>query len=216
MEFSERDFVKVDFDLYASGKLAETTDEEKGKAEGLEREKYGPVSIILGEGFILKALDDEILKGNQEGELDLSPQEAYGERNKDFIKTYPISVFKGQNVNPVVGRIYDFNGMYGKIKSNSGGRVMVDFNNPLAGKDIYISYKVVEKLEDISSKVEVIFENILKLPSHLYEVKTEESKLIVKIPKEIENHSQAIKETLENKVPGIEEYELVIESFKNN
>lgn len=215
MEFNEGDFVKVDFDLYANGSLAETTDENKGKGAGLERESYGPSPIILGKNFILKALDDKILEGNESGELNLSPEEAYGERNKDNIKTFPLSVFREQKINPVVGQTYDFNGMYGKIKSNSGGRVMVDFNNPLAGKDIYLTYKVTEKLEDIKSKIDVIFETILRLPQHMYEISVgEDNKVTVKIPQEIESHSEAVKQAITENIKESDNYTIEIESFK--
>ena len=43
-----------------------------------------------------------------------------------------------------------------KVVSVSGGRVLVDFNNPLAGKVVLYNYKVLRKIEDQNEKVNAL------------------------------------------------------------
>lgn len=218
MELKSNDFVKVAYDMHANGKLVQTTDEQKGKEAGLDTEEYKPVPMVLGKGFILKALDDDILKQQDEKEhtIELSAEEAFGKRQKDLIKTFPKTAFDEQQVRPVVGVTYDFNGTYGTVKSVNGGRVMVDFNNPLAGKDISIHYRVLEKITDLKEKVGIVFERVLRIPSHMFEVGVEASTVTLKVPEQLVSVKDMLQKSLVEQIPEIEEYELQIETFKKN
>lgn len=173
MEYKEHDFVKVEFDIYANGKLESTTDEKKSKENnvGLEKDKF----LILGENKILKALDEDILKNykkeNENKILELKPENAFGIRKKELVQTMNINAFKQHDLRPVVGGVYNFDGNLAIVKSVSGGRVLVDFNNPLAGKDIKIDYKITQVVKDDNEKLEIYFKEILKFPQTTYEIK---------------------------------------------
>jgi FKBP-type peptidyl-prolyl cis-trans isomerase 2 len=54
----------------------------------------------------------------------------------------------------VPGEYFDIDGMQAKIQSVSGGRVRVDFNNPLAGKALTYDLKVIRKIEEDKEKIE--------------------------------------------------------------
>lgn len=173
MEFKEHDFVKIEFDIYANGKLESTTNQEKSKENnvGLEKDKF----LILGENKILKALDQDILnnykKENETKTLELTPKQAFGERNKEKVQTLNINAFKKHNIKPVVGGVYNFDGNLAVVKSVSGGRILVDFNNPLAGKDIKIDYKITQNINEENKKLETYFKEILKFPETSYNIK---------------------------------------------
>jgi len=70
--------------------------------------------------------------------------------------------------------------MLGKVSSVSGGRVTVDFNNPIAGKDVVYELKVKRIITDIHEKVKslmfVIFGKEMK-----FQIK--ESKIILEVEK---------------------------------
>ena len=53
MEIKKNDFIELEYDLYANGKLYQTTDAKKGKDEGLKAEKYEPQLMIVGHEFML-------------------------------------------------------------------------------------------------------------------------------------------------------------------
>jgi len=217
VKIKDNEFIKLDFDLYANDKLVQTTEEKKGKEAGLNIEKYGPQTIIVGKGFVLKALDEDIVKNTQIGEtgiLELKPKEAYGMKNKKLIKVLPKSAFDEHKMRPVVGVVYDFNGTYGTVKSIVGGRVMVDFNNPLSGKNIRIEYKVLSKVNDIDKKILNVFESILRIPNDMCNVKVKEKIVIIGVPEQIIMLKDHIIKSLNDFIGELKDYSVKIETFK--
>lgn len=214
MEFKEGDFVKLDYDLYANGSLVQTTDAKKATELKTEQKNVKPFEMILGKGFLLKALDEDILKNNKSNTLELTAEKAYGKRQKELIKTFPKSVFDEQKLRAVPGMVYDFNGMYGTVKSVVGGRVMVDFNNPLSGKDIKVEYKVLEKIENITEKVRLVFERVLRIPSTMFKAEKKDKELILKIPQQLVVMKEQLEKSLEEMIPEIKDYSIKIENFK--
>lgn len=218
MKVEKNDFVKIEFDIYANDKLVQTTDEKKGKESNLQVEKYGAQTIIVGKEFILKALDEDLMKNAKTGAqatLDLKPENAYGKRNKDLIKVLPKSAFDEHKMRAVPGIVYDFNGTLGTVKSVIGGRVMVDFNHPFANKNIRLVYKVVEKIEDIKEKINSVFSIILKMPQDKFKVEKKDKIIEIQIPQEIISIKKTLAKSLEEFIPQIKNYELRIEKFKN-
>jgi FKBP-type peptidyl-prolyl cis-trans isomerase SlyD len=213
MAYKEQDFVKVNFDIYANGKLVQTTNEKKGKEANLEIKDYGPQTIILGKAFILKALDDAILKKDKDS-IELTADKAYGKRKKELIKTFSKSSFDEQKIRAVVGMTYDFNGMYGQVKSVIGGRVMVDFNNPLSGKEIKIDYEVENKVEDIVNKLKLVLGSVLRIPSNVYELSVKDKEVTLKAPKQISDMKDMLIKAFIEVVPEFKEYTLKTEEVK--
>jgi hypothetical protein len=58
----------------------------------------------------------------------------------------------------------------GRILSVSGGRVLVDFNNPLAGKEVIYTIEVKRKIEDINDKIKA-FNSFLFKKDFKFEIK---------------------------------------------
>ena len=211
MKIKKDDFIEIDYDLYANDKLVRTTSEAKAKESGLNAKEFGPATIIVGKEFILKALDEDIVKNadaSKDTILNLSAEEAYGRRKKEMIKVIPKSSFDEHKTRPVVGMVYDFNGMYGTVKSVIGGRVMVDFNSPLAGKDIRLVYKVVKKIDDIKSKTDFVFKEILKIPEKMFEISIKEKDLTMKLPEELKPIIDMIKKTTLDYIPELKDYNI--------
>lgn len=157
------DFVKIDYIGRINNKDGEIFDlTKKDVAEKHNivnpKIKYGPVTIIVGGGFIIPGLDEEIqnMKVGEEKSIKIPSEKGFGERKKELVKTVPASAFKNQKVSPKVGMIVDFGGNKGRIQSITSGRVRVDFNNPLAGKDLFYEVKITEKVEDTKEKVKGI------------------------------------------------------------
>ncbi len=209
MAYVANDFVKVDFDIYANGKLVQTTDEKKGKAAGLDVKEYGSETIILGKAFVLNALDDAIMKKDSDS-LELSADKAYGKRQKELIKTFPKSAFDEQKLRAVPGVTYDFNGTYGTVKSVVGGRVMVDFNNPLAGKEIKLDYKVVGKVEKIDEKIKLVMGVVLRLPAEMYDVVVKAKDVEVKVPEQLVAMKDMLIKSFEEMIVDMKDYKVTV------
>ncbi len=160
------DLVKLDFTGYliANGKVFETTKEEVAKTNGIYAQDgvYRPRLVFYGYGEILKGIEEALpsLAIGEEKELLLKPKEAFGERNVDLLRVIPRKEFEKKGYTPVVGMQLDVNGSIGIVKSVSSGRVVVDFNHPLAGYDVRYLVKLVEVIKNPLDKLTAIMKEI--------------------------------------------------------
>ena len=113
-----------------------------------------------------------------------------------------------QKLNPVSGAVFNFDNRVGKVLTSSGGRVIVDFNNPLAGKDVVYKVKVLRIVEDLNEKVKSFTEFLFR-KDFKFEVK--EKKLLIEVEKELSKFVELFKDKfkeifdLELEVKEIEE-----------
>lgn len=183
MVLKKNDFVEIEF----TGRVKDGDVFDSNIKEDLENtelsNKAKPFILSLGQGMFLKGVDDFLI-GKDVGKykLELTFENSFGKRDAKLIQMMPTKVFREQNLNPVQGFMFNFDGRVGKIIAVSGGRIMVDFNNPVAGKDVTYDLNVLRKVENqeeqIKSFIEFLFKQDLK-----FEVK--EKKLIIEIEKKM-------------------------------
>ena len=157
MQIKKNDFIEIEFTGIANGEIFDTTHKEEAKKMGLQAD-VKPISISVGNEMILKGLD-ELLEGkelNKDYEIKLESDKAFGPRNTQLIKTIPMKVFREKNMNPFPGLTLQMDNNLAKVLSVSGGRVIVDFNNPLAGKDVEYKFKVLRKIDDTTEKINAL------------------------------------------------------------
>jgi len=119
--------------------------------------------LPVGRGYVHKALDKSFLEHGvgDSYKLELSVNEAYGPRQRSLIKMISAKYFRANNVRPVKGLVVNVDGLMGKVVSASPGRVMVDFNHPLAGKDVSFEVKILELVKDDLAKVRVVVNSFI-------------------------------------------------------
>jgi len=155
---NEKDFVTIDYVGETGGKAFDTTLEEYGKE--MKNKSFKPVTIIVGAGHVIKGLDDTI-KGKKVGdhfEVDIKPEQGFGEKQDKLVQLIPLKNFKKQNINPYPGLILNIDGAIGTIKSVSGGRVMIDFNHPLAGRKLHYKVWIKKIIKDKDEKLKKLVE----------------------------------------------------------
>lgn len=156
------DFVEVEFTgtVTATGDVFDTTSEEEAKKLGMHKEgqKYGPLLVVVGANMVPHGVDDKLkeMKVGDEREFDLKPDRAFGPRNPKMVKLISISKFHQKNINPVPGIFVDIDGMQAKVRTVSGGRVMVDFNHPLAGRELHYRLKIVREIKEPLEKARAL------------------------------------------------------------
>ena len=91
---------------------------------------------------------------------------------------------------------------------------MVDFNNPLAGKDIKVSYNILEKVTDIKAQLIVVFEAILRLPENMFKIDVKEKNVTLSIPEQLAVMKDQLLKSVEEYAPEIKNYSVKIETFK--
>ena len=156
------DFVKIDYiGRLESGEVFDLTNEEIAKKENIydDKIKYKPATIVVGSGFIIKGLDDAIkeMKVGEKKTVVVHPKDGFGDRREDMIKTMPEKEIRTQ-VEPKPGMIIDFSGVKGRVQSVSSGRVTIDFNNPMAGKDLKYEIELLEKIDEGEDQIKSLLE----------------------------------------------------------
>lgn len=206
MTLKEGDMVEVALTIKSEGKVFDTTNAKLAKENDLEASPNK--RLVFGKQMLLPKVEDK-LKDSKEGEeftLELGVEDAYGSRQKQLIQTYPEKVFKEQNLRIVVGQVYNFDGNYGKVKSASRGRVLVDFNHPLSGKDVEITCSLVKVIKDMKEKIELILEVMIGLSQQMFEVKVKDKTISIKVPEQLIPMKQmlenAFKEQLKEEFDG--------------
>jgi len=102
---------------------------------------------------------DQAIEGKEIGKkynIKLDQDNAFGRRDKKLIQLIPLKMFLAQKIMPEPGMVLALDNNLVRVISVSGGRVMVDFNNPLAGKDIEYEFTIRRKVEDIKEKVSAL------------------------------------------------------------
>ena len=174
------DFVKIEYTGYVDGRAFDTTSEDIAKKEGIydPKKNYGPITIEIGAGSLLRGLD-EFIEGKEVGkeyDINVEPEKGFGKKDPNAIQLVPEEVFKKANLTPKPGLFVNIDNRIGTIKSLSGGRVLVDFNHPLAGKEL--NYKL--KINKVASDKEIA-EAIIRLKYKLQVEELEEKDNKIKI-----------------------------------
>ena len=210
MKIEKGDFIELDFVARVKeGNLVfDLTNESIAKKEGIYNSKftYKPIVICVGKGFVIKGLDDE-LTGKEIGKeykLEVKSENAFGKKDAKLLKMVPFNIFIKREINPVPGLQVNIDNMIGVIRSVSGGRVIVDFNHPLAGKDLVYDVKIIKKVDDIQEKLKSFIKAELGLNEKAYEIELKEKEAKIKCKIDIPEKIQEvfIKE-VEGSIKGI-------------
>jgi len=159
------DFVKIEYigKVKDTGEIFDLTDEKLAKEKGMHNKdhKYGPVLAIVDSGALIKGVEHELkkMKVGEEKEFDIPYKDAFGARDGKLVKIVSITKFFEQKMNPVPGSFVNIDGANCKIQTVSGGRVRVDFNHPLANKDLHYWLKIRERVDSDENKVKELLKS---------------------------------------------------------
>ncbi|MGC8645243.1 MAG: FKBP-type peptidyl-prolyl cis-trans isomerase [Thermoplasmata archaeon] len=193
------DIIKLQMDTFTDdGKLVETTDESKAKESGIydEHYSYKPILTIVGSGRLFGDLEEDIAKANvgEEREVTIPPERAFGVRDTNNVRVTSYREVEralrdeerrrgnsGNEVVPEPGMTVRLGDKYGKILTVTAGRVVIDFNHPLAGKSIKYRYKILEKVEGEEKKIQSIIEINFPKDSEKFKIEVGDE-IVITIP----------------------------------
>jgi len=160
----KNDFIELEFmGKVKNGEVFDTNISEEAKKIGLKIDDK-PFILCIGQEMVIKGLDKS-LNGKEIGKtssVDLLPSEAFQERKSSLVRLIPLSVFTQQKILPKQGMTLALDNMLVKIVSVSGGRVLVDFNNPLSGKIVSYEFTIKRKVDDINEKIQAITDYFIR------------------------------------------------------
>lgn len=211
MHIQEHDFIELEYTgrIKDSGIVFDTTQKEIAEKADLSNPKLGykPVVLCVGQEHILKALD-KALVGKEIGKeytLELNPDNAFGRKKMELLQLIATNKFKKHGIAPYPGLQVTIDNSIGVIKTVTGGRTLVDFNHPCAGKDVVYTFKALRVVTDTQTKVQATA--VMLLGEQLVsDVAVKENKAeittLVKMPDEIQSK---MTENIKKCVPEITE-----------
>jgi len=159
MSLQKGSFIVIDYTakVKENGEVFDTTSEEIAKKEHLykEGEIYEPKLVVIGESWVLKALDDslttmEIAKSTS---VEIPQDKAFGARDPEKVKRVPLKQLLAKDITPGLGMRVEYGGKMATVRAIGAGRVLLDFNPPLAGKTLVYEVVIKKKLEKDEERV---------------------------------------------------------------
>ncbi|RJS69903.1 peptidylprolyl isomerase [Candidatus Bathyarchaeota archaeon] len=159
MPLKKGDFVLIEYvgKVKETGEVFDTTIEEVAKKERLykEGEIYEPKLVVIGEGWVLKALDESLttMEIGKKASVEIPPEKAFGKRDPDKVRHVPLRRLTAKGITPSLGMRVEYNGRMATVRTMGAGRVLLDFNPPLAGKTLVYEVTVKKKLRTSKQKI---------------------------------------------------------------
>lgn len=169
MPFAKGDFILIDYlaKVKETGEVFDTTKEDIAKKEHLykEGEIYEPKLIVVGENWVLQALDDNLATFEPEkpNTVEIPPDKAFGPRDPEKVRLVPLKRLIEKGITPQLGARIEFNGKLATIRTMGAGRVQLDFNPTLAGKTLVYEATITKKLETIEEKLTALLHRRIPL-----------------------------------------------------
>jgi peptidylprolyl isomerase len=191
MVFQKGDFILIDYTakVKETNEVFDTTIEETAKKEHLHKEGeiYEPKLIVIGEGWVLKTLDENLttMEPNKAVSVEIPPEKAFGARDPEKVKRVPLKHLTEKGINLAIGARIEYNGKMASVRSIGAGRVLLDYNPPLAGKTLVYEVTVQKKLETNEEKIAALVHRRIPVAEIAkFKLAFEEKTLTVEMPEE--------------------------------
>ncbi|MEJ5327993.1 MAG: FKBP-type peptidyl-prolyl cis-trans isomerase [Candidatus Bathyarchaeia archaeon] len=191
MTLQKGDFVLINYTakVKETNEVFETTSEETAKKEKLykEGEIYEPKLVVVGEGWVLKTLDESLInmEVGKAATVEIPPEKAFGQRDPEKIRRVPLKQLTAKGETPAIGMRVEYNGKMATVRSIGAGRVLLDFNPPLAGKTLVYDVTVSKKLETKEEKIAaLIHRRIPVVDSEKFKFAIQEKTLTIEMPED--------------------------------
>jgi peptidylprolyl isomerase len=166
----------------------ETTREEEAKKSELydPARRYEPRLISVGEGWVLKGLDEALINASMGDKLniEITPDKGFGERDPNKVRMIPLRKLGDKADEVRVGDSVELGERIGIVKFIGSGRVQVDFNHRLAGHTLIYDVEVTKKLKDDNEKVLSLIKRRLPIDDQKIKFSIEATGVQIDLPEE--------------------------------
>lgn len=191
MSIAKGDFIHVDYvaKVKETGEVFDTTLEEVAKKERLykEGEIYESRLMVVGEGWMLKALEESLpnFELKKTASIEIPPEKAFGPRDPEKVRLVPLRRLTTRGITPQPGMRIELDGKLATVRTMGSGRVQLDFNPPLAGKTLIYDVTVQKKLETKADKITaLIHRRITAVEVEKFNLKTSKKSVVINVPEE--------------------------------
>ncbi|MEM3703549.1 MAG: FKBP-type peptidyl-prolyl cis-trans isomerase [Candidatus Bathyarchaeia archaeon] len=191
MGLQKGDFILIEYvaKVKETGEVFDTTIEEVAKREHLykEGEIYEPKLVVIGEGWVLKALDESLtnMDVGKTSTVEIPPEKAFGTRDPEKVKRVPLRQLTTKGITPTLGMRIEYDGKMATVRAIGAGRVLLDFNPPLAGKTLVYDVTIKKKLETQEEKIAaLIHRRIPTVEAEKFKFSVEAKAVSIEMPEE--------------------------------
>src|SRR3972149_2751169 len=127
MALQKGDFILIDYTakVKETNEVFDTTNEETSKKEHLhkEGEVYEPKLVVIGESWMLKALDESFttMEPSKAATVEVPPDKAFGPRDPEKVKRVPLKQLTAKGINPTLGMRIEHGGKNASIRAIGAG-----------------------------------------------------------------------------------------------
>ena len=207
-----------------SKEIFETTREEEAKKSELfdPTHKYEPRLISIGEGWVLKGLDEALAASNigDKINVEITPDKGFGERDPNKVRMVAQRKL-GEKADEVrVGDVIEIDHRTGIVRYVGSGRVQIDFNHRFAGRTLTYDVDLVKKVESDDDKIRSLIKRRLPVDDEKIKINLKGFTLEIDLPEEtlLAEGLQIIKRAVANDVfkfvPSLKDIKF-IESFQS-
>ncbi len=227
MPFKKQDFLLIEYTakIKETNEIFDTTKEDTAKKEKLykEGEIYEPKLIVIGEGWVLKTLDDNLhtLQLNKPQTIEIAPDKAFGPRDPEKLKMIPMRRLRDKGITPQLGMRIEYEKKPATIRTVGAGRVTLDFNPPLAGKTLVYEVTAKKKLRTPGEKISALIHRRIPVTDITkFILDLGKTDVVIKVPEEafyiegLQLAKRGIATDIQRFFPSTTKVEF-IESFKN-
>jgi peptidylprolyl isomerase len=191
MTFDKGSLILLDYTarIKDNGEIFETTIEEDAKKSNLydPTRKYEPRLISVGEGWVLKGLDEALTSTDvgQKLSVEISPDKGFGERDTNKVRMIPQRKL-GEKANEVkVGDVIELDDRTGIIRYIGSGRVQIDYNHRLASRVLVYDVNVIKKIESNEDKIKYLLKRRLPLDDEKAKFEYNSDTVVIELSEDI-------------------------------
>jgi peptidylprolyl isomerase len=191
MSLQKGDFILIDYvaKVKETGEIFDTTIEETAKKEHLYKEGdlYEPKLVVIGENWVLKPLDESLttMEIAKPTVVEITPEKAFGQRDPEKVKRVPLRQLLAREITPSVGLRIEYGGKNATVRAIGAGRVLLDFNPPLAGKTLLYDVTINRKLDTIEEKITaLIHRRIPNIEDKKFEFTSKAKTVTIEMPED--------------------------------
>jgi peptidylprolyl isomerase len=208
MALERGSLVLVDYTakVKASTEIFETTNEEDAKKSDLydPTRKYEPRLVSIGEGWVLKGLDEALANANLGDKLtiEITPDKGFGDRDPSKVRMIPQRKLGEKADNRKVGDVVEMYERPGIVRYVGSGRVQLDFNHRFAGRTLTYDVNILKKLESDDDKIMYLIRRRLPIDNDKIKFKLVDSTLEIELAEEtfLSEGLQIIKRAIANDI----------------
>lgn len=172
-----------------TNEVIEVTIEDEAKKLGVHdpSRKYEPRLMAIGEGWVLKGLDEALASANVGDKIsvEIPPEKGFGPRDPTKMKMIPLRKFGDKASEVRVGDEVEVENKMGIVRFVGSGRAQIDFNHRLAGKTLLYDVEVIRKVETDRDKIIALIKRRIPVEEEKIELDMENDSVKIKLPSDL-------------------------------